>query len=134
MRPRNLGAKEAPNGKTPAVGAARGFGICVNSCAIDGGEHSEAARSSQAADGWRHEIGSIGKGRTERTQVVVSLSRWRGAYRFDVRTFVRLADGGTQATAKGVNVAIADLPAFLGLVEEATAKARALGILDGGAA
>lgn len=134
MKRRNLGAEEAHNGKAPAAGTARGFGISGGSGAIDSGEGSARVRNSQDEDGSRVEIGSIGKGRTERSRVVVSLARWRGAYRFDVRTFVSLADGGTQATTKGVNVAIADLPALLGLVEAAAVKARALGILDGGAA
>lgn len=121
----------AHNGKTPTAGTARGFGIDGGGGAI---ERRASIRNSQHEDGSRVEIGSIGKGRTERTRVVASLARWRGSHRFDLRTFVRLTDGGTQATSKGVSIAIADLPALLGLVEEATAKARALGILDGGAA
>lgn len=130
MRQRSGWAEEAHNGKAPAVSAARGSGIGGGGGAIYGAEDSPKARNSQDEDGSRVEIGSIGKGRTERTRVVVSLSRWRGSYRFDVRTFVRLADGGTQATTKGINIAIADLPALLGLVEDAAEKARDLGILD----
>ncbi len=130
MKPRNHGAEEARNGKAPAAGTARGSDIGGGGGAISNGEDNAPARNSQDEDGSRVEIGSIGKGRTEWTRVVVSLSRWRGSYRFDARTYVRLADGGTQATTKGINVAIADLPALLGLVEEAADKARALGILD----
>lgn len=131
MKRRSLGAEEARNGKAPAAGTARGFGIIGSGGgAIDRAEGSALVRNSQDEDGARIEIGSLGKGRTERTRVVVSIAKWRGSYRFDVRTFVSLADGGTQATTKGINVAIADLPALLGLVEEAAAQARALGILD----
>lgn len=86
-------------------------------------------------DAARVEIGSIGKGRLERERVSLSLSRWRGRWAFDVRIYVRLADGGTRATKKGTNIAVSDLPTFRAIVEEAEREARARGLLndEGGA-